>query len=142
MKLNGSGRFDQGVVGEQHYQDALIKIAGPYSTERRRIRCEAVLYLQPDNPHDRNAVRVEIDGSMVGYIHREQAPLLRRQLQQIGVADGQRVTVDAIIGGGLIGQRYGVYLDFDLPDEPQIDTPLNAPSQPAPPSKRPWWKFW
>jgi hypothetical protein len=112
--------FDQDIVGEQHYQDVLIRIAGPYSKERKRIHCEAVLYLQPDNPHDSNAIRVEIEGYTVGYIPREQAPVLRRQLRQIGIMEGHRVEVDAIIGGGLIGQRYGVYLDFDVPDEPQV----------------------
>ena len=157
MKLRGNGSaFMQSVVGEQYYQDALIKIAGPYSKERKRIRCEATLFLEPDNPHDPYAVRVEIEGSKVGYIPRDEAPVLRRQLQQLGVTNGQRVTVDAVIGGGLIGERYGVYLDFDLPDDEQVVTPSmtystpasNAPgqasvSQRRPERKpRPWWKFW
>ncbi len=130
--LKGSGRYDQDVVGEEHYQEALICIAGPYTKEGRRIRCEAVLYLQQDNPHDRNAIRVEIDGSTVGYIRREQAPILRRQLQRLGIMDGQRATVNAAIGGGRIGTRYGVYLDFDVPYDPQDYATPEKPTAAAP----------
>jgi len=132
MRLPGSGRFDQDIVGEQHYQDALIKIAGPYTDGGRRMRCDAKLYLQPDNPHDPNAIRVEIDNMTVGYISREEAPILRQQLRQIGVYPGQRVAVSAAIGGGRPGTRYGVYLDFDIPDS------APAPDlSPAPPTIKP-----
>ena len=127
--IEGSGRFDQDVVGEEHYQEALIRIAGPYTQKGHRVRCEAVLYLQPDNPHDGNAIRIEIDGSTVGYISRYQAPTLRRQMQRLGIGNGQRVTVDAAIGGGRIGTRYGVYLDFDMPDDPQDNA---VPYEPLP----------
>ena len=123
MKLPRIGWYNQQVYGEDHYQDALIRLAGPYSKEGKRLICDADLYLEPNNPYDRNAIRVEIEGTPVGYIGRYDAPVLRKQLKAIGILDGQRVTVEAAIGGGRIGTRYGVYLDFDLPGVPEDSQP-------------------
>ena len=133
MKLPRIGWYNQQVYGEENYQDALIRLAGPYTKEGKRLVCDADLYLEPNNPYDRNAIRVEIEGTTVGYIGRYDAPVLRRQLKAIGILDGQRVTVEAAIGGGRIGTRYGVYLDFDLPGVPE-DSPPDQVSPPASPA--------
>lgn len=108
--LSGDRRYSLAVVGESHYQDALIAIAGPYSEEGRSMRCYAVLDPEEDNPHDPNAVRVEIGGDTVGYIARDDAPFVRMLL--IGRSD--RCYVDAMVRGGRTGQQFGVWLDLPL----------------------------
>jgi hypothetical protein len=61
------------VAGESHYQDALRAIAGASDEPQVRHATEAALVPEPDNPHDPNAVRVEIDGRYVGYLPRAEA---------------------------------------------------------------------
>lgn len=112
--IRGNGSYGLAIVGESHYQTALVRIAGPYTHAGRSVSRRAVLYLQPDNPHDRHAIQVEIDGSTVGYASRVDAPILRRELAMSGVYDGDRVEVDAVIRGGRTGQYYGVWLDLSL----------------------------
>lgn len=112
--LNGNGDYDVEVVGESHYQDALVRAAGPHTEEGRRVEVPAMLYLEPKNPNDPNAIRVEINKATVGYIPRDMAAEIRIALKEIGIKGGQRVGVDAMIIGGRIGQSYGVWLDIDL----------------------------
>lgn len=117
----GSGDFDQEVVGESHYQKALVRIAGRHTRDGRRVECPGVLYLEPDNPHDANAISVEIRGERVGYIPRGDAPDLRSELARLGIRNGERVGVDAVIIGGGTGQSYGVWLDIPYDDDDDDD---------------------
>jgi hypothetical protein len=142
--IQGTGRCDLAVVGESHYQTALTRIAGPQTPDGRRITCLAVLYVEPKNQHDPNAVRVEIDGSTVGHVPREVAPALRHALAQGGIGPGGRAGCDAVIAGGRTGQSYGVWLDIDV-DYSQDHQPAPAATKRTPeptPPDRPWWKFW
>jgi hypothetical protein len=70
------------VVGESFYQPALVAITGRHDWTEVRHPCTAVLVLEPSNPHDPNAVRVEIGKQLVGYLSRTDAisygPYLRR----------------------------------------------------------------
>lgn len=75
--------------------------------------------LVPDdaNPHDRNAVRVEIKGKLVGFLPREDAKRYRARLKTQKVACGP-ATCGAIVMGGFIrkdGTRasYGARLDIE-----------------------------
>lgn len=117
MRIDGDGEYDLDVVGESYYQDALVGIAGPHTEDGRRVKVGAMLYLEPNNPHDGNAIRVEINGATVGHVSRELAPELRRELAKYGARSGHRVGVDAIIVGGRIGESYGVWLDVPMDDE-------------------------
>jgi hypothetical protein len=139
--ISGNGEYDLEIVGESHYQSVLVKIAGPHTKAGRRVECAAVLYLQPDNPHDPNAVRVEIQGSTVGYIARELAPIMRQELGRLGIKNGDRVGADAVILGGRIDESYGVWLDVpmndddadeDYDDEEDDEDDLPAASSPPP----------
>lgn len=134
--LRGNGDYDVEVRGESNYQDTLVRVAGKHTKEGRTVEVDAVLFLEPNNPHDRNAIRVEIGGKPVGYIPREDAPEMRTALKQIGIVDGHRVGVDAVIVGGRIGESYGVWLDIDLgeayydaEDEDDEDDDDDAPDQ-------------
>ena len=121
MSIEGDGAYDLDVVGESYYQDALVRIAGPHTEDGRRVKVAAVLYLEPDNPHDRNAIRVEINGATVGHIPRDLAGELRKELIGQGARSGDRIGVDAIIVGGRVGESYGVWLDVPMDDDDDDD---------------------
>ena len=97
------GRELINVAGESHYQDALRELAG----DETRLEATAALIPEPDNPHDANAVRVEIDGKKVGYLPRDVAPaygpLVREPTER-----GRTAVCDAMVSGrdGI----YGVFL--------------------------------
>lgn len=69
--VRGRGFCGQQVAGESHYFDALRKLSGRENTGERDVI--AVLGREPNNRHDPNAVRVTIDGRVVGYLPREDA---------------------------------------------------------------------
>jgi len=75
------GRESVNVAGESHYQDALRAIAGEGEV---RHDTEAHLIPEPENEYDPNAVRVEIDGSKVGYLPRDLAPAWGPRLAELG----------------------------------------------------------
>lgn len=58
------------VVGESSYQKHLAKLKGDYEHD---LKVTAVLVPEPSNPHDPNAVRIDIAGKPVGYLPRELA---------------------------------------------------------------------
>lgn len=114
------GGFDVAVVGESNYQEALERICGGRSADGASHDCTAVLRPEPQNPYDPNAIRVEIDGLLVGYLARPAAkaygPVAERLTQQ-----GQIGTCDArIVGGWERGDEYaerghfGVRLDLGV----------------------------
>jgi predicted Zn-ribbon and HTH transcriptional regulator len=108
------------VVGESHYQDDLWRLAGGFSADRIRCAVAAVLVPEPDNPHDSNAVKVLIDGHLVGYLSREDAvvylPGLRRLM---AFHNGPIALMGQIVGGGPredgLGML-GVFLDHNPSD--------------------------
>jgi hypothetical protein len=108
------------VVGESFYQDALWLLVGGDQGERVRCGVQAVLSPEPSNPHDANAIRVLIDGHLVGHLGREDAaiylPGLRFLVERRGCLIGLRGT---IVGGGWYGDQrgmLGVFLDHDPAD--------------------------
>ena len=91
------------IVGESQYQPALQQIA------RRRGRiCWAKLVPEPDNPFDRSAVMVEIDGMTVGYLTRSAAREYQRRL--LALAAPLEVPAK-LIGGTADKPSFGVLLD-------------------------------
>jgi hypothetical protein len=86
------------VVGESYNQAAIQAIAeahpdrGPLD-ESAQCRVSVGLVPEPDNPHDPNAVRVEIDGRKVGYLSRVDAA----RYCELGLG---RSAADALIVGG------------------------------------------
>jgi hypothetical protein len=99
QRLAGQRWYGLEVVGEAHYQDALAAFCGGYSRDGYELVCDARLVPEPDNPHDANAVRVEIGGRKVGYISRGDAPKINAELSLLGL-DGAGVVVGAMIRGG------------------------------------------
>lgn len=112
------GPFYLSVVGESHYQPALEAICGPKTDDGHNVTAEAILILQDDNPYDKNAVQVTIQGQLVGYMSRFDAEQFRKKLQALGNADKQFKCVALIRGGWDRGEgdsgMFGVKLDLDM----------------------------
>jgi len=107
------GEFDLAVVGESHYQKALDEICGGKTEEGHQRNIEAQLIPEPKNPHDKNAVRVEIAGQTVGYLSQGKA------LRYAEAFGPKTVTAcGALITGGWKRKdsegSYGVSLDLNL----------------------------
>lgn len=120
MKIEGEGTFEFDIVGEGNYQDALDAIAGPKCADGVEYECEATLVPEPSNPHDANAVVVQIESCTVGYLPRAVAQEWNAMLGRMGRVGGS-ITVDAMIIGGWRRERrngtisegaYGVKLDI------------------------------
>lgn len=100
------------VHGESHHQEALALVANLAGGDVLRRAVVAVLVPDPRNEYDRNAVRVEVFGRLVGYVPRDEAPpvsrmLLALQKEGIGVAGEAQ-----IIGGGR--GHSGQWLNFGI----------------------------
>lgn len=84
--------------------------------KERRLEGEAVLHLETSNPHDPNAIRVEIEKQVVGYIPRDEAKAVRDGLAAYGVRGGQQVSADIAVGrkhDGSVGAWLDVPLEYD-----------------------------
>ncbi len=105
------------VAGESHYQDALHTIVGVIEGEVRQD-ATAHLFPEPDNAHDPNAVRVEIEGSKVGYLPRDSAAEYATGLARIA-ARGRMPACEALIAGrGELGTSLlGVFLRLPPADD-------------------------
>ncbi|RZG78696.1 hypothetical protein EXE10_17130 [Acinetobacter sp. WCHAc060033] len=98
--------YNFNIVGEGFYQQNLKKIAGPKEEISKFHECTAKITSEPTNKFDKDAVKVEINGLLVGYLSRSDAQKLA----------GKRInrTVDAVINGGwdddIDEGQYGVKL--------------------------------
>ena len=80
------------IVGEQSYQNNLKKIAGPKEEKSKFFECYAKVSSEPFNQYDKNAVKVEINGLIVGYLSKSEAAKLSGKVVN--------KTVPAVIDGG------------------------------------------
>lgn len=100
------------VVGESHYQPALRAAARGRAADGwdEGILVEAAVIPDPSNPYDRNAVRIEVDGQLVGHLPRHAAAPYQREL--LGAADGGAwgTCTARILGGG--HRSYGIWLQL------------------------------
>lgn len=80
------------IVGEQSYQSNLKKIAGKKEVESKYVQVVANVISEPSNPYDKNAIKVEINGLIVGYISKNEARTISQR--KINKA------VPAVINGG------------------------------------------
>ena len=114
--MQGPGTFEYEIVGESHYQKALNSICGGRTYDGHEKKVQARLIHENNNPHDANAVRVEINDLQVGYLPRDDAKNYRRQLADSGHKGIEAVCSAIIVGGweredGDVGQ-FGVRLDL------------------------------
>lgn len=89
---SNSVSYTYNIVGEQSYQDSLKKIAGPKEEDSKFFECYAKVSSELFNQYDKNAVKVEINGLLVGYLSRSEAAKLAGKVVN--------KTVPAVIDGG------------------------------------------
>ena len=116
VRLSGPGTYEFDIVGEASYQDALSKICGGKQEESAEHYADAELYLEDDNPHDKKAVCVLIEGKTVGYLSRKEARAFRKQIEELGQENSVLLCKAIIVGGWKRSKRdegyFGVRLDL------------------------------
>lgn len=82
------------VVGESNYQPALLAAAGGKTPDgAAKTEHIAVLVPEPFNPYDKNAVRVEIRGRLVGYVPKAKARELTAMIREARAPVGCRARI-------------------------------------------------
>ena len=89
------------VVSTASYQEALAAVADSPPDVSLHVEKWAHLIPEPDNPWDRNAVAVYVDGRKVGYLPREHTAAYASLLGQVWTNYRGRAVCRAVIGGGL-----------------------------------------
>jgi hypothetical protein len=100
-------------VGESNYQEALSRVCGSSRWEDVRFDCIAALVREPNNPYDSNAISVQVEGQIVGYLSREDAKAYGPLVATHGV-----VACRARIAGrgpGSETQNLGIFLELPPP---------------------------
>ncbi len=87
------------VVEESHYQEVLERLAGGRSGSGAMKPVIALLSREPDHPHDKNAVRVDVDGETVGYIEKWDAKAIQPLMQRLEKAGRPAWVRGTIVGG-------------------------------------------
>lgn len=85
------------LVGESHYQDALLSLFGPKQRNGIEEECAALLVAEPTNVHDKNAVYCEIRGKKVGYLPRTAAKTVGARMKR---SNQSRMSCTATVKGG------------------------------------------
>jgi hypothetical protein len=80
-EADGEGLLEIEVVGESHRQEALERIAGAKDEQGKQMSVGITLRAEPSNEYDRNAVRVECYGQLLGYVARDAASRLSAPIQ-------------------------------------------------------------
>ena len=109
------GKFDVIVVGVSFYQAVLKNIFGKSCKKGHDVFTEAEIIPYDDNPHDKNAVRVDINGETVGHLSRKNAILWRSKMisdkHSGAVKCPAKIRLDKNFAEG---GSYGVWLNLDL----------------------------
>jgi len=118
VHIDGAGDFDLQIVGESHYQDELEKITGGKTEDGHRMEVEAMLIHDDDNPYDNKAIKVCIEGSLVGHLSQELAREFRNRMDEAGYPGMSAVCNALIVGGWYRGGgdegHFGVRLDLPI----------------------------
>lgn len=102
INYNNSQNYTYEIVGEQSYQNNLHRIAGKKGKVSKFLEVMATATSEPSNPFDKNAVKVEINGLLVGYINKNDA-------KSIAGKRIKKAIPAVIVGGWLDGDSEGSY---------------------------------
>jgi hypothetical protein len=118
--IKGDGLFTYHIFGASLYQQQLERIAGGRREVAVYFRVNAVLSSEPENPYDKNAIQILVNGEKVGYVRREDNVSLRAQLNAVGITGDVQCRAE-IAGGWNRGGRdlgdFGLRLDITFPLE-------------------------
>lgn len=108
--------WSQEVVGESHYQAALLDLTGRRVAKSWEdgIAVRASLVPEPENPYDRNAVVITVSGRPVGYLPRAEAAKYQPSLLKLWHRGQLGSCAGTIVGGG--AKSYGIWLRIAEPD--------------------------
>lgn len=98
-----AGSFPTEVVGESHYQRAIMAVCGGHTRDGVEHECIATVRPDPSNSFDPDAVEVLIGGQRVGFLSREEAPRMKVALAAVGLGSA---TCGARINGGWRTNQY------------------------------------
>jgi hypothetical protein len=116
IDVNGPGEFLVPIVGESRYLNAFEQLFGERDGSGIDRVVVATLHAEPTNPHDRNAVRVEIAGLTVGYLERESAENLTSSLARSANPNAVLRVRCRVRGGWYRDENdhghFGAWLDF------------------------------
>lgn len=98
-----AGSFPTEVVGESHYQGAIMAQCGGHTRDGVEHECIATVRPDPSNSFDPDAVEVLIGGQRVGFLSREEAPRMKGALAALGLGSA---TCGARINGGWRTNQY------------------------------------
>ena len=132
LHLSPSASFPIACVGESRYQGELESICGGRTRDSVEQEVTAILILEDTNPYDSEAVRVEVDGIIVGYMTRPDAQVYRRLLTQRAPAVKATQCRAQIRGGWERGEdrgSYGIWLDLPIYSESVHDDTQHAPRE-------------
>ena len=112
-------------------ENNLETICGPRKWEGEEKEVQATLILDNKNPHDNQAVRVEINGLVVGHLKKEHARQYRKQVKH------PQATCRAEIRGGWEKSptnrgHYGVWLDLPVTEGQASSAPAKQSGSKAP----------
>ena len=113
VSLSGDGSFALEVVAESRLQVEPGRLSGHRRPEGFDEEFAVILVPEPNNPHDSDAVRVEIGGVTVGHLHRDDAAAYRRRLGDRSATCRARVRGSWDRGEGDAGD-FGIWLDATL----------------------------
>ena len=99
------------VVGVYYHQDTLKRICN----ERAELFTQAQIILDDNNQYDGAAVRIEIDGDIVGYLDSTRARIWRSMMISKGISGAQTCTAKIVWDTRVVEKgSYGVWLDIKL----------------------------
>ena len=87
------------VVEEADYQEVLERLAGGRSRSGAMKQVVALLTREPEHPHDKNAIRVDVDGETVGYIEKWNAKSIQPLMQRLEMEGRPAWVRGTVIGG-------------------------------------------
>ena len=87
------------VVEEADYQDVLERMAGGRTRFGAMKPVIALLSREPDHAHDKNAVRVDVDGETVGYVEKWDAKAIQPLMLKLQKAGHPAWVRGTIVGG-------------------------------------------
>jgi len=116
-RISGPDKFAFEVMGESYYLKSFERLFGPRQARGIDEERTAHLVLDDANPHDNQAVRVEIEGHQVGHLSRADARQFRAAVIAGGLIQYRRFSCAAAIRGGWDNGdgdkgHYGVRLDL------------------------------
>lgn len=111
----GSGAgFTVAIVGESYRQTALREISGGRRRRGEEVIFDAVVYAEPSNPYDPNAIRVDdAQGRQIGYLAKEDAAAYQLLFTALRAESRVGTCRAMLIGGTPTKPSLGVILDLE-----------------------------